>query len=212
MSHRTPLRGPRDSLGDSSDWRLSLEFMVPGTLRPSVVESYSVTVPPGFSLYQISQMLEHGSHPCRVQGVHMALYSPVSASDTITVPPSFDSTSHEGTTMAAEDVTLHVATGNPIHDGSMLDLARTVSTYRITSNEIQKINPLAAQIHQRLETSRAIFNRSDEYARGSWLMTRAYIARVLEELSANPPDYVLGRSSNPSGSEDADAIDLTLSG
>ena len=39
MSHRTPLRGLRDSISDSSDWRLSLEFLVPGSLPPSVVES-----------------------------------------------------------------------------------------------------------------------------------------------------------------------------
>lgn len=205
MSHRTPLRGLRDSLSDSSDWRLSLEFLVPGSLPPSVVESYSVTVPPGFSLYQVSQMLEHGgSHPCRLHGVHLALYSPVSASETLTVPPSYDSASYEDTTLATVDATSHVATGNPIHDGSMLDLARTVSTHRLMSDEIQEIHQLATRIHQRLETSRAIFHRSDEYVRSSWLMTRAYMARVLEELSANPPDLAFGRPSDPSGSDEAD--------
>ena len=116
-------------------------------------------------------------------------------------PPNFDSTPDEGTAMAAEDITSHVATGNPIHDGSMLELARTVSTHRLTPQEIQEINQLAAQIHQRLETSRAIVHRSDEYARGSWLMTRTYIARALEESIANPPVQSIGSSSNPSGSD-----------
>lgn len=187
MSHRTPLRGIQDSISDSSDWRLSLEFLVPGSLPPSVVESCSVTVPPGFSLYQLSQMLEHGGrYQCRVHGFHVAVYSPAAPSEAVTVPPDFGSPILDGATMDADDSTSDHGTGNPLRDGSMLDLARSVSTHRLTSNEVHAIDHLALQIHQRLESCRAVSHHSEEYARGSWLMTRAYIARALEETIANP--------------------------
>ena len=153
MSHRTPLRGLRDSTHDSSDWRLSLEFLVPGSLPPSVVELCSVTFPPGFSLYQVSQMLEHGGrHHCRVHGIHVALYSPAGPSEAVTAPPDFGSPVVDEATMDAED--------------STLDLATSVSTHRLTSNEVHAIDHLASQIHQRLESSRAVPHHSDEYARG----------------------------------------------
>jgi hypothetical protein len=108
MSHQTPLRGLRDSLGDSSDWRLSLEFLVPGSLPPSVVESCSVTVPPGFSLYQVLQMVEHGGgFHCRAHGIHVALYSPAGPAVSITAPPVFDT---------------------PVEDGAMTDASESLGS------------------------------------------------------------------------------------
>ena len=205
MSHRTPLRGLRDSMHDSSDWRLSLEFLVPGSLPPPVVESCSVTFPPGFSLYQVSQMLEHGGHHhCRVHGIHVALYSPAGPSEAVTAPPDFGSPVAAEATMDADDSNSDHGTGNPLRNGSVLDLARSVSTHRLTSNEVHAIDHLALQIHQRLESSRSVPHHSDEYARGSWLMTRAYIARALEDTIANPPVRDGAGSSDPPGSVDLD--------
>ena len=185
---------------DSSDWRLSLEYLVPGSLPPPVVESCSVKFPPGFSLYQVSQMLEHGGHHrCRVHGIHIALYSPASPSEAVTAPPDFGSPAAIEETMDADDADSEQGTGNSQNDGSVLDLARSVSTHRLTSNEMHALDHLALQIHQRLEASRSVPHHSAEYARGSWLMTRAYLARALEDTLANPSTLGGAASSDPPG-------------
>ena len=106
--------------------------------------------------------------------------------------------------MDADDSVSDHGTGNPLSDGSVLDLARSVSTRRLTSSEVHAIDHLALQIHQRLESSRSVPHHSAEYARGSWLMTRAYLARALEDTLANPSFHGGAASSGPPGSGDPD--------
>jgi hypothetical protein len=86
----------------------------------------------------------------------------------------------------------------------MLDLARSVFTHRLTSNEVHAIDHLALQIHQRLESFRVVPHPSADYARGSWLMTRAYIARALEDTLTRPHGRGSTGPSDPPGSEDLD--------
>ena len=124
--------------------------------------------------------------------------------EAVTAPPDFGSPVFDETTMDADDSTSDHGTGNPLRDGSMLDLARSVSTHRLTANEVHAIDHLALQIHQRLESSRAVPHHSDEYARGSWLMTRAYIARALEDTIASPQFRGGAGSSDPPCSADVD--------
>ena len=205
MSLQTPLCGLRDSMGDSSDRRLSLEFLVPGSLPPSFAESCSVTVPPGFSLYQVLQMVEHGGGlHYRAHGIHVVMYSPAGPVE-ITAPPDFGSHTDEGAMADTSDSMLCHVTSNPLLDGSVLDLARSVSTLRLTSNEVHAIDHLALQIHQqRLESPRAVQHPSADYARGSWLMTRAYLARALEDTLTRPHGRGSARPSDPPSSEDLD--------
>ena len=50
------------------------------------------------------------------------------------------------------------------------------------ASETAAIADLTRSIHTRLESARAVSHPSSEYSAGSWLMTRAYVARVLEGL------------------------------
>ena len=92
----------------------------------------------------------------------------------------------------------HSARGfhNPLVAGSVLTLAQSVSTHRLTADEIQAVDTLAQQIHQRLEATRAVPHQSAEYAQGSWLLTRAYIARALEFLPLRHSDSGASSSSS----------------
>ena len=150
-------------------------------------------------------MLEHGGHHhCRVHGIHVALYSPAGPSEAVTSPPDFGSLVDAEAAMDADDSNSDHGAGNPLRNGSVLDLARSVSTHRLTSNEVHAIDHLALQIHQREESSRSVPHHSDEYARGSWLITRAYFARALEDTIANPPARDGAVSSDTPGSVDLD--------
>ena len=109
-------------------------------------------------------MLEHGGHHhCRVHGIHVALYSPSGPTEAVASPPDFGSLVDAEAAMDADDSNSDHGAGNPLRNGSVLDLARSVSTHRLTSNEVHAIDHLALQIHQRLESPRSVPHHSDEY-------------------------------------------------
>ena len=92
---------------------------------------------------------------------------------------------------------------NRVIEGSVLMDAQPMTGHKLTPPEILRLDRLARQIHGRRESTRAVPHVSEDYAAGSRLTTRAYMARALETLVARPESDVFESASTPLG-PDAD--------
>ena len=183
MAFLSPLVGLREAMEGSDDWRLSIQVLAQHDPRPLVLESCAITVPPRSSLYDVIQMLEHGGGlHSKAVGVHIVIQTESGPSESITAFPTMS-----GPLVSDSSTELSSGDHAPSASGSVLQLARTLSAHSLLPEEIAAIERLTHQIHVRLEQARAVSQPPADYAAGSWLMTRAYVAKALDGVLLAPP-------------------------
>ena len=183
MAASAPLQSLRHPSDNPEIWRVAIRFLGDSEVPPSVISQGTVEVSPSASLHSIVQGIEHeGCLTPAVHGIQIMAYTSAPMSACMTARPTVGEGSRLGSPGSSPFVR---STPAPEHRSNHNLVGRHAASVRepmLTAQEHQFLAEFTMHVHQRLMRSRGTGPHSSEYAEASWLTTRAYIVRSLEDL------------------------------
>ena len=162
---------------------MAIRFLGDNEVPPSVTSHGTVEVSPSASLHSIVQGIEHeGCLTSAVHGIQLMAYTSAPLSACMTARPTVSDGSRLGSPGPSPFVRLNPAHEHRSNHNLVGRHAATVREPMLTAQEHQFLAEFTHHVHQRLMRSRGTGPPSSEYAEASWLTTRAYIVRSLEDL------------------------------
>lgn len=155
-----------------SAWRFTVQILRPSEEAPACAPSCSLLADPSTRLHELA--IEHnGAFPIAARHLHFAVSASATIGECLTDPPLSTGDGTEGTEtspLPSDDERSHL----------VADLARSISM--AAADETVELRRFASRAHHRLALLRGVFPEPPALQASSWLSTRAYIARYLEEL------------------------------
>ena len=210
MAAAAPLQSLRHPSDNPEIWRVSIRFLGDSEVPPSVISQGTVEVSPSASLHSIVQGIEHeGCLTSAVHGIQIMAYTSAPVSACMTARPAVGDGPRLGSSGSSPFVRPAPALEHRSNHNLVGRHAASVREPMLTAQEHQFLAEFTTHVHQRLMRSRGTGPHSSEYAEASWLTTRAYIVRSLEDLrrprllsaSAAPPR---AHAAGPLATDEAD--------
>ena len=210
MAAAAPLQSLRHPSDNPEIWRVSIRFLGDSEVPPSVISQGTVEVSPSASLHSIVQGIEHeGCLTSAVHGIQIMAYTSAPVSACMTARPAVGDGPRLGSVGSSPFVRPAPAFEHRSNHNLVGRHAASVREPMLTAQEHQFLAEFTTHVHQRLMRNRGTGPHSSEYAEASWLTTRAYIVRSLEDLrrprlSSAPAALHRAPTTGPLATDEAD--------